>query len=179
MTDWVAVCMKQYASEIPAEAWYNLPQKIPVAEPVVFTGEKCGKRNTEVQASLFDAIHAEILGEHNAEKIRVRNRRACERKARVRNPRYVKRNGGKFRRDVWYEGSKCFHWEEDLRMPERRVRSAEKYDRADWETEQENIIADAVQAAIEAEIREFELRRAVEEANHRWWIMQQNWLEWA
>ena len=34
-----------------------------------------GKRTDAVQASLFDAIHAEILGERNAEKAKVRNRR--------------------------------------------------------------------------------------------------------
>ena len=99
-------------------------------------GNYVGKHlSVEDAESLFDAMYEEIFGYRMVEKCKVRNRRACERKARVRNPRYVKRNGGNFRRDVWYEGSKCFHWEEDLRMPERRERSKEMSDRADWDTE--------------------------------------------
>ena len=39
MTDWIAVCMEQYASEIPMEAWYDLPQKEP------HSPQKCANGN--------------------------------------------------------------------------------------------------------------------------------------
>lgn len=92
-------------------------------------------RVAQAEISVFDAMMAEILGERNAEKCRVRNRRKADRKAKERNPRYIKRNGGKFDRNVWYEGSKVFHWEEDLRMPERRANSKAESEERDYAVE--------------------------------------------
>ena len=83
MTDWIAVCMEQYASEIPAEAWYDLPPKEPIAESVTFAGISNGKRNTEKQASLYDAMLAEIYAERDGEKAKVRNRRKNDRKHKL------------------------------------------------------------------------------------------------
>ena len=60
----------------------NLPV-IPVAEPVIFAGLGNGKRSDAVQASLFDCIHAELLGERDAEKAKVRNRRKNDRKYKL------------------------------------------------------------------------------------------------
>jgi hypothetical protein len=60
----------------------NLPE-IPVAEPVTFAGLGNGKRSDAVQASLFDCIHAELLGERDAEKAKVRNRRRNDRKYKL------------------------------------------------------------------------------------------------
>jgi len=57
--------------------------EIPVAESVTFDGIGNGKRSDTVQSSVFDAMMAEILGEHIAEKCRVRNRRKADRKHKV------------------------------------------------------------------------------------------------
>ena len=95
-------------------------------------------RVARIEISVFDAIHAEILGERMAEKAKRRRRHADECKARVRNPRYVKRNGGKFDRNVWYEGSKAFHWEDDLRMPESRANSKAESAERDYAVELQN-----------------------------------------
>ena len=111
------------------DAWEHLVAGM-YDEPVVVFGN--GKRSDAVQASLFDAIHAEMLGERMAEKCKVRSRRACERKARVKNPRYVKRNGGNWSRSVHYEGDKGLHYPESLRMPERKADSKAESAEKDW-----------------------------------------------
>lgn len=106
-----------------------------VAESVTFTGISNGKRNTEKQASLFDAIHAEILSEHNAEKARVRNRRKADRKYKL-TPKM--RKGQEYMRN-WHVCMKLVNfgsWD-DIPIVEGRVRSAEKILRADWECEQD------------------------------------------
>ena len=129
-------------------------------------------RVAKAELSVYDGMLAEIMGEKE------RRLRKYLRTHELRNNgQYVRKDKRKA-----YEKEKCYQcspwngW--DI---VRNVRIAEKIrtDAEDWKIEQENIIADEEQAAIEAEIREYELRRAVEEANHRWWIMHQNWLEWA
>lgn len=97
-----------------------------------------GKRSDAVQASVYDAQLAELLGERFGQKELVRNRRKADRKEKERNPRYIKRNGEKFDRNVWYEGSKVFHWEEDLRMPERRANSKAESEERDYAVELRN-----------------------------------------
>ena len=92
--------------------------------------------------TLFDCIMAEIMDDRNAEKARVRNRRKADRKAKRKYGAYIKRNGGKFRKDEHYAGDKFLHYPESLMMPETRVRSKEKYDRKDWEREQAEIYAE-------------------------------------
>lgn len=64
----------------------DICEKIPDAEllePVTFAGLGNGKRSDAVQASLFDCIHAELLGERDAEKAKVRNRRKNDRKHKL------------------------------------------------------------------------------------------------
>lgn len=95
-------------------------------------------RVARAEISVYDAMLAEILGEHIAEKCRVRNRRKADRKAKRKSGAYIKRNGGKFDRNVWYEGSKVFHWEEDLRMPERRANSKAESEERDYAVELRN-----------------------------------------
>ena len=136
------------------KAVLNIPEIQP--EKIADNGGYIGKHGENM--SMYDAMMAEIMDDRNAEKAKMRNRRACERKARVRNPRYVKRNGGNFRRDVWYEGSKCFHWEEDLRMPERRERCKEKSDRADWEIDLRDLEWDIPYAEYEVDTLRDDIR---------------------
>lgn len=57
--------------------------EISIAEPVCFDGISNGKRNTEKQASLYDARLAEMIDDRNAEKARVRNRRRADRKHKL------------------------------------------------------------------------------------------------
>ena len=94
------------------------------------------------EVSLFDMIHAEIMDEHNAEKARVRNRRKADRKAKRKSGAYVKRNGGDFRKDEHYAGDKNLHYPESLLIAETRVKSKEKFDRADYEVAKDNDYAE-------------------------------------
>lgn len=66
-----------------------------VAESVTFDGISNGKRNTEKQASLFDAIHAEILGDRNAEKELRRKHHKAEMYAKAQSQKYRNRSGKK------------------------------------------------------------------------------------
>lgn len=73
-------------------------------------------RVARVEISVYDAMLAEILGEHIAEKCRVRNRRKADRKAKRKSGAYVKRNGGDFRKDEHYAGDgrmwhDTYNWE--------------------------------------------------------------------
>lgn len=85
------------------------------------------------EVSLFDMIHAEILGEHNAEKAKVRNRRKADRKhkltPKMRKEQEYMRNWNVCMKMVDY-GT----WD-DIPIVEGRVRSAEKIARADFDAE--------------------------------------------
>ena len=63
----------------------------------------------------------------------------------------------------------------------RNFRHAEKIrtDAEDYKIELRNIAEDDERMKIDAEIREWELKHAVEQANARAWMAMQNWLEWA
>lgn len=107
----------------------------PVAESVTFDGLSNGKRNTEVQASLYDAMMAEILDDRNAEKAKVRNRRKADRKSKRKSRAYIERNGGDFRCGEYQHGDKYCHYLEDLRMPERKAESKAESAERDWRIE--------------------------------------------
>lgn len=142
MTDWIAVCMEQYASEIPAEAWYNLPQKEPIAEPVCFDGISNGKRNTEKQASLYDAMMAEIMGEHDGSKAKVRNRRRADRKYKM-TPK-MRKEQEEMRKDRmfgYYFNKNCpkvMFCPDSEPIKNRKYAECDRIARADWDTEKEN-----------------------------------------
>ena len=148
-----------------------------VAEPVCFDGISDGKRNTEKQASLYDAMMAEIMDERNAEKARVRNRRHADRKYKL-TPKMRKEQEYMRNWNVCMKMVNFGTWD-DIPIVEGRVRSAEQIARKDYEIELRNIADDAERDAIDAEIREWERKHAVEQANARAWMAMQNWLEWA
>lgn len=54
-----------------------------VAESVTFGGISNGKRTDAVMAEVYDAEFAELIGDHMAEKCRVRNRRKGDRKHKL------------------------------------------------------------------------------------------------
>ena len=128
------------------DAWHHM-----IADfhdiPEIFTGERNGKRNTEVQASLYDAMMTEIMGDRMAEKSRVRNRRSERRNHMAENWEAEKDRRKdmhwshlekKSRRDA---GSKYgYHWASNA---ERKICKAEKVARADWEIESAEIELDA------------------------------------
>lgn len=102
-------------------------------DPVIESMLGTGKRSTEVQASLFDCIHAELLGERDAEKAKVRNRRKNDRKYKL-TPKMRKEQ--KYLRN-WNVCMKMINfgtWD-DIPIVEGRVQSAEKIARADFDAE--------------------------------------------
>lgn len=108
--------------------------------PETFQGLKSGKRNTEKQASLYDAMLAEIYAEHDGSKAKVRNRRRADRKHNVLP---------KVRKQMRYDRG----WNRYCSMPcygcknigiaEYRMDNAEQIARADWEIESAEIEMDA------------------------------------
>lgn len=75
-------CMTRAEYAINADICEKIPDA-ELPEPVTFVGLGNGKRSDAVQASLFDCIHAELIGEHDAEKAKVRNRRKNDRKYKL------------------------------------------------------------------------------------------------
>lgn len=156
--EWIPYTFAEYA--IMQNICENLPE-ITIAEPVTFAGENNGRRNTEKQASLYDAMLAEIYAEHDGEKARVRNRRNERRNHMAENWEAEKERRKdlhwnhlekKSRRDA---GSKYGnHWASNA---ERKICKAEQVARKDWELESD--------AEFDAEIEEKRFREAVEKAD--------------
>lgn len=141
-------------------------------EPVTFTGESNGRRTTEKQASLYDAMMAEIMGEKDARL------RKFMRKHEVRHGNPVRKE----KRKAYVKEKCCYScdpWHGWDTVRKFREIEAEKADARDYEIELRNIAEDAERNAIEAEIRGWELMHAVEQANARAWMAMQDWLEWA
>lgn len=67
----------------------------PVAESVTFDGIGNGKRSDAIMAEIYDAIHAEILGEHMAEKELRRKHHNAEMYAKAQSQKYRNRSGKK------------------------------------------------------------------------------------
>ena len=131
-----------------------------ISEPVTFTGESNGKRNTEKQASLYDAMLAEIMDERNAEKAKVRNRRRANRKhnvlPKVRKQMRYDRGWNRYR------SMPCYGYK-NIGIAEYRMDNAESVARADWEIEQRDIEIARLDAEIMAEYAEWEARREFED----------------
>ena len=150
----------------------------PIAEREVFRGLSDGKRNTEKQASLYDAMMAEIYAERNKAKAR----RVRKPDNRTRAERLADWDAEKDRRKDRRIDAKCNHINKKygyLCIEQERRISAETVAREDYEIELRNIAEDAERDAIEAEIREWERKHAIEQANARAWMAMQKWLEWA
>lgn len=110
--------------------------------PDVFEGLGTGKRSDAVQASLFDCIHAEILGEHNAEKTKARRQRQDARKHKeLPKDRKHKREMRKDRLYGYYYNENCpkvMFCPDSLPIRYRRDAEAEAIIRADFEMELED-----------------------------------------
>ena len=174
--EWIPYTFAEYA--IMQNICENLPE-IPVAEPVTFAGESNGRRNTEKQASLYDAMMAEIMGEKE------RRLRKYLRKHEIRNDgkpvRKEKRKA--YRKEKCYQCSPWNGW--DI---VKNVRIAEKIrtDAEDWKIESAEIAEDAEWERFNRELDEFnrkwhenveaEKRRVAEEIELR---KLNEWLKWA
>ena len=141
----------------------------PIAESVpAWDGLSNGKRTTEKQASLYDAMIAEIENEKN-------NRmRKYLRKHEIRN------DGKPVRKEKRksYEKEKCYScdpWHGLDTVRKYREIEAEKADARDYEIELRNIADDAKRDAIDAEIREWEQRIAHEQKMRK----LNDWLKYA
>ena len=153
--------------------------------PDIFAGLSNGKRSDAVQASLFDAMMAEIMDERNAEKAKVRNRRRSNRKHNILpKVRKQMRDDRGWNR---YLSMPCYGCK-NIGIAEYRIINAESADRADWELEEEeNWIEkrDAeYRAAIEAEMKEWqeqlERERAIlRKQQERYWNGLNEWLQYA
>jgi len=95
------VLIAQYATEIPVEAWYALPPENTVPEVATFSGIGDGRRNTEKQVSVYDAMMAELHGDkaRRAEKWRKTHDR-CK-KSKDDTPADRKRNKANRLRKVY------------------------------------------------------------------------------
>ncbi len=107
--------------------------------PAIFAGIGTGKRSDAVQASLFDMIHAEIMGEHNAEKARVRNRRKADRKHKVLpEERKHREEMRKDRMFGYYYNENCpkvMFAPDSLPIKYRKDAESDRIARADWESD--------------------------------------------
>lgn len=169
---WVTCAEMEERAEF-AVAVFSIPEE-PVAEPMPFMYEP--KHGIDL-AKRFDAEMAEMMDERNAEKARVRNRRKGDRKHKL-TPKMRKEQEYMRNRNICMKMVDFGTWD-DIPIVEGRVRSADKIARADYQTELRNIAEDDERMKVEAEVREWERKQAVEQANRRAWMMMQDWLEWA
>ena len=141
----------------------------PITESVTFDGIGDGKRNTEVQASVYDAMMAEIIRDHNTEKELHRKHRNAERYRKAQSQVYRNRSGKSAK-----ELPKCYtrghdsdagywrNWKAYCEMKSRtewKQDNAEKSIRKDYEVEQDNNYAEICDAEylreqIDAEVIE-------------------------
>ncbi|MBR3444779.1 MAG: hypothetical protein IKH14_02775 [Prevotella sp.] len=177
-----------------AEAVWNIPEIEP--EKIADNSGYIGKHGENV--SVYDAMMAEIYAEKerrlrkferthhadNSKKDETKTDRKRNKKIRMRKmyglDAFEDMNHGK---TVFYwdtkGGQKKFPEYEAEIFRNLKERSAEKSARADWEIEQRNIADDDERMQIEAEIREYERKQAIEQANALAWMAMQDWLEWA
>ena len=125
----------------------------------------------EQAESVYDQMYAELFGDR---KESMRNRRRADRKHKL-TPKMRKQQEEMRNINIC---NRYIGWGWDL-IDHARAESAEKVARADWEIELRNIADDDERMQIEAEIREYERKQAVEQANARAWMAMQDWLEWA
>lgn len=114
----------------------------PVAESVTFDGISNGKRNTEKQASLYDAMLAEIYAERDGEKARVRNRRCADRKHKVLpEERKHREEMRKDRMFGYYYNENCpkvMFAPDSLPIKNRKYAEGDRIAREDWDKEKKN-----------------------------------------
>ena len=184
--EWIPVTEQEDAERVAMlEAVRNIPVR--KSEPARSCGYSYDTRDAEPgrhakaefspETSGYDYLYAELCRDHDAEKARVRNRRRADRKHKL-TPKMRKEQEYMRNWNVCMKMVDFGKWD-DIPIVEGRVRSAEKIDRADWKIEQVNIAEYAEQMKIDAEVREWERKQAVEQANRRAWMMMQDWLEWA
>lgn len=136
------------------DAWHHM-----IADfhdiPEIFTGERNGKRNTEVQASLYDAMMAEIMDEKDARL------RKYLRKHEIRNGNPVRKEKRKA-----YIKEKCYTcdpWNGWDIVRNVRIKEKIRTDAEDWELEAEAIREYAEWEKINAELKaEVEQKRMEE-----------------
>lgn len=156
----------------------------PIAESVpAWDGLSNGKRTTEKQASLYDAMLAEIYAERDGNKAKVRNRRRNDHKhnvlPKVRKQMRYDRGWNRYRSMPCY-GCK------NIGIAEYRMDNAEYVARADWEIESAAIAEEEEWDRFNAELLEFD-RKWREQAEAEQRKMREyrklrelnEWLKWA
>ena len=166
------------------EAVRNIPESKPVVHHFGYCADerdampgRHAKAEFSPETGGYDYLYAELCRDRNTEKAKVRNRRHADRKYKL-TPKMRKEQEYMRNWNVCMKMVNFGTWN-DIPIVEGRVRSAEQIAREDYEIELRNIAEDAERDAIDAEIREWELKHAVEQANARAWMAMQNWLEWA
>lgn len=130
------------------QAVRNMPETT-IAEPVTFAGESNGKRNTEKQVSLYDAMMAEFMGEKDARlrkylrKHELRNDGRPVRKEKRKS--YTKRMCDSL--DPWHG------WDTVRKF---REIEAEKSDARDWKLESAEIAEEEEWERFNRELEEFD-----------------------
>ena len=132
------------------QAVRNLPEIEPEKIAIADNGGYIGKH---AELSVYDAMLAEIMGEHDGEKARVRNRRRNDRKHNVLP---------KVRKQMRYDRG----WNRYLSMPcygcknigiaEYRMDNAETVARADWKLESAEIAEEEEWERFNRELEEFD-----------------------
>lgn len=125
-------------------------------DPEIFCGLSNGRRHDTVMARVYDSEFAELIGDHNAEKNRVRNRRKADRKHVADNWEQEKLNRKDRREEYgcrnWKRNNghgKSCRWSSNA---ERKIVHAERGDRADWELDLRDLEWDISYAEFEKEI---------------------------
>ena len=165
------------------DAWKHLSAGFDDDNPEIFHGISNGKRNTERQASLYDAMLAEIMDDRNAEKAKVRNRRKADRKHNVLpNVRKQMRYDRDWNR---YLSMPCYGCK-NIGIAEYRMDNAESVARADWEIESAEIAEEEEWERFNRELEEFDRKwREQAEAEqrkmreYRKMVELNEWLKWA
>ena len=163
------------------EAVRNIPESKPVVHHFGYCADerdampgRHAKAEFSPETGGYDYLYAELCRDHDAEKAKVRNRRRADRKHKL-TPKMRKEQ--EWMRNM-HICNRYIGWGWDL-LDNAKAESAEKIARADYQTELRNIAEDDERMKVEAEVREWERKQAVEQANRRAWMMMQDWLEWA
>lgn len=164
--------------------------ELPVAESVTFTGISDGKRTDAVQASLYDAMMAEIYAERDGEKARVRNRRRADRKHPENKAERMRKAHNRLERKYGYYSNDGGLVHRGFITGELyadgKTRVAEQIARNDWKLESAEIEEYEMWEKFNAELFEFD-RQWREEAKAeqervrkaREAIEFNEWLKWA
>lgn len=155
-----------------------------------FRGLSNGNRNTEKQASLYDAMMAEIMDDRNAEKAKVRNRRRADRKHPENKAERMRKMHNRLERKYGYfsnDGGLVHRgFITGELYADGKTRVAEQIARNDWKLESAEIEEYAMWEKFNAELFEFdrqwrEQAKAEQERvrKAREAIEFNEWLKWA